>query len=235
MPPSSSASRRPGGKLGAGRSLRAQHDRGADVLGLAGVELRRAFEPPRGVGRLAAEAALTGRREQPLGEQRARGEHQQLERALDVRGALGEEARREDVDLPVRHGPDDVATCGGGGAGALERQPRLGRIELGAGGVDDDRELAGSEVEPPLELPPRVLELGEDALRVVGIAVVVARDERLGGGLEPAHARRIVAAAATPAPGPRTAALALGVDQVTPGRRAAGSAARRRARGPSCP
>ena len=128
------------------------------------------------------------RGEQPLGQQRAGREHQQLERALDVRRALGEHARREHVDLPVADGSDHVAARGGVRARALEREPRLGRVELGARGVEDDRELAGLDPEPPLELPTGVLELREHALRVLRVALVVARDERLGGGLDPAHA-----------------------------------------------
>ena len=40
-----------------GALVRAEHDGGAEVLGLAGVELRGALEPPRRVGGLAAEAA----------------------------------------------------------------------------------------------------------------------------------------------------------------------------------
>ena len=128
---------------------------------------------------LTAEAALAGRREQALGEQRAGGEHQQLERALDVGGALGEQARREHVDLLVGDRADDVAAGGRGGTGALEREPGLGGVELGARGVQDDRELAGFGVEPALEVAAGVLELGEHALGVVGVALVVAGDERL--------------------------------------------------------
>ena len=92
------------------------------------------------------------------------------------------------MDLPVADGSDHVTARGGVRARALEREPRLGCVELGARGVEDDRELAGLDPEPPLELPTGVLELREHALRVLRVALVVARDERLGGGLDPAHA-----------------------------------------------
>ena len=163
-------------------------DGGADVARLAGQELRGALEPPRGVLHPAAQAALAPGGEQALGQQRARGEHQQLERALDVGGALGEHARRQHVDLVAAGRADHVAAGGRRGAGAQDRQPRLGGVELGARRVQDDGELAGLGLQAALEARAGVLELGEDAPGVVGVALVVAGDERLGGGLDPAHA-----------------------------------------------
>ena len=100
---------------------------------------RAATGPPRGGA--AATAPALGR-QQALGEQRGGGEHEQLERALDVGRARGQHARREHVQLAVRHSADDVAARRRSGPRALQRQPRLGGVELRAGGVEDDRELA---------------------------------------------------------------------------------------------
>ena len=88
----------------------------------------------------------------------------------------------------ARRGP-----CGRAGAAATAGRRRAGRSW--GGGRPRARRLGRRAAARAAR--PRVLELGEHALRVVGIALVVARDERLGGGLEPAHGRRIVAAAAT--------------------------------------
>ena len=54
--------------------------------------------------------------------------------------------------------------------------------------MQDDLELAGPGVEALLEPRPRELELREHALGVLGVALVVARDEGLGGGVDPGHA-----------------------------------------------
>ena len=91
------------------------------------------------------------------------------------------------MDLLLGDRAHDVPAGGGGGAGALQRQPRLGGVELRGGGVEDDGEVAELDVELALQALARVLELGEDALGVVRVALVVAGDERLGGGLEPGH------------------------------------------------
>ena len=73
------AARRGGraGSSGRGARGRAARRRGG-CAGLAGEELGRALEPPRRVGGWGR-SRLAGRRERPLGEQRARREHQQLE------------------------------------------------------------------------------------------------------------------------------------------------------------
>jgi hypothetical protein len=53
--------------------------------------------------------------------------------------------------------------------------------------VQDDLELAGPGVEALLEPRARELELREHALGVLAVALVVARHERLGGGIDPSH------------------------------------------------
>ena len=83
------------------------------------------------------------------------------------------------MELPLGHPADDVAARGRRRPRALEHEPRLGGVELGARGVEHDRELPDLDPEPLLEPRPRVLELGEDALGVLRVALVVARDERL--------------------------------------------------------
>jgi len=87
------------------------------------------------------------------------------------------------VQLAFAGPADEVAAAGGGGQPALDGQPGLGRVELGACAVDDDGELPDRLGEAGVEPPARVLELREDALDVGGVALVVARDERLRGGL----------------------------------------------------
>ena len=53
--------------------------------------------------------------------------------------------------------------------------------------MQDDRELAGLGAQAALQPRARVLELREHALGVFGVALVVARHEGLGWGLEPGH------------------------------------------------
>ena len=100
---------------------------------------------------------------------------------------MGEQARAEHVQL-ARAGPaDDVAARGRRGEAARERDPGLGGVELGGRGVQHHLELAGPRLEALLEPRARELELGEHALGVVGVALVVARDERVRGGVDPGH------------------------------------------------
>ena len=100
------------------------------------------------------------------------------------------------MQLALGDAADDIAARGRRGPRALEHEPRLGGVELGARGVQDDGELADLGPEPLLQPRAGVLELGEDALGVLRVALVMAGDERLGGGLEPGHGRGIVACAA---------------------------------------
>ena len=119
-------------------------------------------------------------------EQRRRREHQQLERALDVRRALREQPRREHVQLALAGPADEVAASRRRRQPPLERQPGLGGVELRGRAVHDDGELAEPLREALVEPRAGVLELGEHALDVGRVALVVARDEASsGGGLEP--------------------------------------------------
>ena len=196
-PPSSSASAREGGKDGARPFSQPARDRGPDVARLAREPLRGALDQPRPArpareprGRQRRRQRRMARRDVATREQRRRREHQHLQRALDVRGPVREHPRREHVQL-ARPGPaDDVAARRGRRQPARERHPRLGGVELGGRGVQDDLELAGPGVEALLEPRPRELELREHALGVLGVALVVARDERLGGGVDPGHRAR---------------------------------------------
>ena len=112
-------------------------DRRPHVPDLAGEVLRRALEQPR-PAQPAREAARPERRRHAgvvrgdvaAREQRRRREHQQLERALDVRRALREQPRGEHVQLALGDPADEVAPPGGRGQPPLERQPRLGGVEL---------------------------------------------------------------------------------------------------------
>src|SRR5699024_10299996 len=89
---------------------------------------------------------------------------------------------------------DHVAARGGRRQPAGEGEPRLGRVELGERGVQHDRELAGPRVDALLEPRARELELGEHAIGDVGVTLVVARHERLGGGVDPDHVHPTLAA-----------------------------------------
>ena len=84
----------------------------------------------------------------------------------------------------------------------LERQPRLGGVELRGRAVHDDRELARAAREALVEPRARVLELGEHALDVGRVALVVARDEGVGGGFEPGQVRPDSARPRRALPGP---------------------------------
>ena len=100
---------------------------------------------------------------------------------------MREQPRREHVQL-ARAGPaDDVAARRGRGEAARDRQPRLRGVELRDRGVQDDRELAGARVEALLEPRAGELELRQHARGVLLVALVVAREEGLGGGVDPGH------------------------------------------------
>ena len=100
---------------------------------------------------------------------------------------MREQPRAEHVQL-ARPGPaDDVATRRGRGQTARQRQPRLGGVELGGRGVQDDLELARPRLEALLETGASELELREHARRILLVARVVAGHERLGSGVDPGH------------------------------------------------
>ena len=134
VPPSSVASRRSGGNARRGALAQAPRDRGPHVPNLAGEVLRRALEQPR-PAQPAGEAARAERRRHAgvVGrdvaprEQRGGREHQQLERALDVRRALREQPRRQHVQLALGGPADEVAPARRRRQPALERQPGLAR------------------------------------------------------------------------------------------------------------
>jgi hypothetical protein len=67
----------------------------------------------------------------------------------------------------------------------LDREPRLGGVELRRRPVQHHRKLPELDGEQPLEPLARVLELRQDALDIRRIARVVARGEGLGLRLEP--------------------------------------------------
>ena len=86
----------------------------------------------------ASRCGLSGRRELRVlvgdvaaGEQRGRREHQHLQRALDVGGAVGEQPRAEDVQLALAGDADDVAARGGRGQPAGERRATAARRRAG--------------------------------------------------------------------------------------------------------
>ena len=118
-------------------------------------------------------------------EQRRRREHQQLERALDVRGALGEQPRREHVQLALGRPADQVAASRRRRQPPLERQPGLGGVELRGRAVHDDRELPEPLGKALVEPRAGVLELGEHALDIGRVTLVMTSDEGVGGGFEP--------------------------------------------------
>ena len=194
VPPSSSASARVGGNVGAAPSRSRRCDRRADVARLAREPLRGALDQPR-PARPAGDAWGRERRRQlrvrvgdvAAGQQRRGREHQHLQRALDVRRPVREQPWGEHVQLPRPRPADDVAARRGRGEAARDGQPRLGGVELRHRGVQDDGELAGARVEPLLQPRARELELRQHACGILLVALVMAREERLGGGVDPGH------------------------------------------------
>ena len=171
-------------------------DRGPDVGDLAREVLGGALDEP-GPAQVAPEGPRAERRRQPgvvrahdpAREQRRRGEHQQLERALDVRGAPRQEPGGEDVQLRLGRPPDEVAPPRRGREPAVQRQPGLRGVELRGGAVQDHRHLPDGRGEQAGEARPRLLELLEDGAGVGGVAPVVAGGEGLRGALVPGQGR----------------------------------------------
>ena len=131
VPPSSSASAGSGGNAGAPPSRSRRATAGPDVAGLARQPLRGALHEPRVAHPAAQPQRAERRREAGMAlrdrvarEQRRRRQHQHLQRALDVRGALGQQPRREHVQLALARPADHVAARGGRGQPPLERRPR---------------------------------------------------------------------------------------------------------------
>ena len=195
LPPSSGASARAGGNDGAPPSRIRRVTAGPHVGDLPGEELRRALEQPR-PAQPAHEPARAERRRHArvvggdvaAREERRRGEHQQLQRALDVRGALREQPRREHVELTLAGPADQVAPRGGRGHPPLERERGRGGVEHRRRAVHDHDELAGRGREALVQAVARVLELADDRRDVRGVAVLVAHEERVRCDLLPGHA-----------------------------------------------
>jgi hypothetical protein len=106
---------------------------------------------------------------------------------------VGEQARREHVQLVVGAPADEIAPAGGLGERALHAQPRLRGGELRGGAVQHDRELTDALREPGVEPAAGVFELGQHALGIRVVARVVARGERVRGGLDPGQDRIVSA------------------------------------------
>ena len=182
-----------GERRGAALAQPPQHG-GPHVARLPRQPLRGALHEPR-VAHPAAQPERPERRRVPgvplrdrmAGEQARRREHQHLQRALDVGGALGEQPRGEHVQLAGGRPADHVAPGGGRGQPALQGDPGLRRVELGRRAVQHHRQLAHLHLEALLQPFARVLELGQHALGVRRVALVVARDEGLRCGLGPGH------------------------------------------------
>ena len=100
---------------------------------------------------------------------------------------MRQQAGGEHVQLALARPADDVAARGGRGQPARDRQPRLRRVELREARVQHDRELAGARVETLLQAHAGMLELGEDALDVVDVAIVMPSHEGLGRAFHPRH------------------------------------------------
>ena len=143
--------------------------RGAHVGDLPGEVLPGALEQPR-PAQPADEPARAERRRHALvvgghvaaREERGRGEHQQLQRALDVRRALRELPRREHVELALAGPADEVAPRGGRGHAPLEGEGGRGGVEHRRRAVHDHDEVAGRGGEALVEAVARVLELADD-------------------------------------------------------------------------
>ena len=100
---------------------------------------------------------------------------------------MGELARAEHVQLALAGDADDVPARGGRRQPPCDRQPRLRRVQLGGAGVQHHRRARPAAFEALLEARAGELELREHAGRVVFVTLVVARHERLGGGVDPGH------------------------------------------------
>ena len=170
-------------------------DRRPHVPRLAAQPLRRALHEPRPAPPAGQPERRGGRRQRRVpgghvaaGQQRRRRQHQHLQRALDVRRPVGQQPGGEHVQLAPARPADDVAARRRRRQAAEDRHPGLGRVELRGRGVQHHRQLARALGEALLQPQPRVLELGEHALGVSGVARVVARDEGLRSALHPRHA-----------------------------------------------
>ena len=84
------------------------------------------------------------------------------------------------MQLALGDPADEVAPPGRRRQPPLERQPRLGGVELRGRPVHDDRQLPEPLGEARVEPRARVLELCEHALDVGRVALVMARDEGVG-------------------------------------------------------
>ena len=129
-------------------------DRRPGVPDLAGEPLAGAGDEPRPVAGAQRRARHPRRRQRrvvlgddELDVQRGRRQREHLARALDVRRALGELARRERVQRAAAGPAGDVAACRRRREAAHDRQERLGEVELGAAGVQDDHHLVGQRAE----------------------------------------------------------------------------------------
>ena len=89
------------------------------------------------------------------------------------------------MQLPLPGPADDVAARRGRRQPPLDGDPGLRGVELRGRAVQHHGELPEAHVELPLEPLARVLELGEHARGVGLVALVMARDERLGCRLRP--------------------------------------------------
>ena len=210
MPPSSAASRRPGGKAGgpasrrrratAGRTWRTCPEKycAAPSTSHAQRSQRANVRGPNGGGRPGVV-----RRHVAARQQRGGGEHQELERSLDVRRALREQPRREHVQGVDGRPADEVAPPGRRGEAALERQPGLRGVELRRRAVQHDGQLADAGREALVEPRARVLELREHAVGVGRVAGRVAGDERRRRRLDPGHGAQSAAPSVRRRPAPR--------------------------------